>query len=338
MSSPPPYTFLQLALDSLAIADEPLDRLALWELIKAKGLDRKLKTEGKTPWETLAARLYVDIRGNPESPFVGLGRRPVRFWLKSRTCPTGWSPEQASSERPSRSHQPTELDLRNRSYLERDLHPLLASFAFEKMDGVRVKTIGHSSSKKKTYGEWVHPDLIGVWFPMKALEEVTVNFSFAMQPPRVRLYSFELKRSVSFGNLRESFFQAVSNSSWAHEGYLVAAEWRDDGEFRDELARLSQAFGIGAIRLDLADPSNGEVLIPARSRDEIDWATLDKLVAMNPDVRNFLDTVRIDLGARRAHEAEYDEIMEDAAQYARDLMNQPNESRRKKTRPKPKPK
>lgn len=55
-----------------------------------------------------------------------------------------------------------------------------------------------------------------------------------------------LKRSVDFANLREAFFQAVSNSSWANESYLVAAKWQtDDDEFTDELARLSQGLELG---------------------------------------------------------------------------------------------
>ena len=52
-------------------------------------------------------------------------------------------------------------------------------------------------------------------------------------------------------NYRESFFQAVSNSSWANEGYLVAAEIIQDDELLSELECLSIAFGI--IQLDITD-------------------------------------------------------------------------------------
>jgi hypothetical protein len=38
----------------------------------------------------------------------------------------------------------------------------------------------------------------------------------------VRLWSFEVKKELNSSNVRKSFFQAVSNSSWANEGYLVA--------------------------------------------------------------------------------------------------------------------
>ncbi|WP_209445217.1 hypothetical protein [Rickettsia fournieri] len=35
---------------------------------------------------------------------------------------------------------------------------------------------------------------------------------------------FLSKKIINRSNLRESFFQALSNSSWAHYGYLVAAD------------------------------------------------------------------------------------------------------------------
>jgi hypothetical protein len=325
------YTFLQVAQDALQIVKEPLDAIALWDLIKRQGLDKKLRSEGKTPWHTLGATLYVEIRENPNGPIMGVGSRPVRFWLRSRSLPTGWSSEGDSDEVTTDSSD-SEIAKKRPKYLERDLHPLVAHFARKQMRGIRVKTINHSASKKKSFGEWVHPDLVGVLFPMIALERETVDFTFAIQAPVIRICSFEVKKSVNFGNLRECFFQAVSNSSWAHEGYLVAVEWLDDSEFRDELARLSRAFGIGAIQLDLEDPENGQILLPARTKDDLDWTTLDKLVKMNRDVRSFLETVKIDLGARRAHDAEYDEILEDAAVYAQSLLER-NEGRGTRARP-----
>jgi hypothetical protein len=314
------YTFFQVAHEALELANEPLDRIELWEFIKKRGLDKKLRSEGKTPWETMAARLYVDIRENPNSPVMGIGSRPIRFWLRSKPLPHGWSPEGDSYEMSADSTESKRTTKRHPTYRERDLHPLVAHFALEKMGGVRVKTINHSASKKKSFGEWVHPDLVGVLYPMTALGDgVTVDFTFAIQAPVIRIYSFELKRAVRFSNLRECFFQAVSNSSWAHEGYLVAVDWLDDPEFHDELARLSRAFGIGAIRLDLDDPGSGEILLPARTKDELDWATLDKLVVMNRDVRSFLETVKIDIQARRIHDAEYDEILDEIVTYSQDL-------------------
>lgn len=54
----------------------------------------------------------------------------------------------------------------------------------------------------------------------------------------LRIYSFELKKILNRGNYRESFFQAVSNSSWAHEGYLVCANLKEDEDLLSELMNI----------------------------------------------------------------------------------------------------
>jgi len=72
----------------------------------------------------------------------------------------------------------------------------------------------------------------------------------------IKIFSFEIKKHLDFGNYKEYFFQAVSNSSWANEGYLAALSVPQDGEFREALQKLSQSFGIGIILLDAANLSH----------------------------------------------------------------------------------
>jgi hypothetical protein len=107
---------------------------------------------------------------------------------------------------------------------------------------------------------------------------------------RVRLWSFEVKLLINRSNVRESWFQTVSNSSWAHFGYLVAAEFT--GNVMKELRMLASAHGIGVLRLNLDDPSESEILIPARERAEINWDTCNRLVAENKDFKSFIELVR----------------------------------------------
>ena len=87
--------------------------------------------------------------------------------------------------------------------------------------------------------------MLGVHYPLKEWREEVFDLSTTMGGVAVRLYSFEIKKKLSFANLREAFFQAVSNSSWAHEGYLVAADISTDEDFVAELRRLSGSFGVG---------------------------------------------------------------------------------------------
>jgi hypothetical protein len=321
-------TFLQLAREALLVASVPLAATELWSFAEQQGLTKRLSRFGKTPTQTLRVILDRDINEDTSSEFMRVGRGPVRFWLRSRPLPQGWSAagpgEGAKDVLIAQPEAPKE-----RPFLEKDLHPILVWFARTHLNGVRAKTIRHTASTKKSFGEWVHPDLVGVRFPLSALgERISVEFAGAVRAPLLRLFSFELKRAVDFSNLRECFFQAVSNSSWAHEGYLVAARWLDDDEFNEELNRLSQSFGIGAIRLCLDDLSASRVLHPAKARDELDWVMLDKLVAMNPDVAQFLETVKIDLNANKIHNSEYDPLPDDPDAFAKGLL-QPEQKGKK---------
>ncbi|MBS4028510.1 MAG: hypothetical protein KGZ58_07715 [Ignavibacteriales bacterium] len=123
------------------------------------------------------------------------------------------------------------------------------------------------------------------------------------------MFSFELKRELEFANLRESFFQAVSNSSWANESYLVASEISKDEEFRDELRRLVGSFGIGIIELDITDPDSSSIIFPAKQKEYLDWETMNKLAEMNSDFRDFLQSVRKDLSNKETRKERYNEVL-----------------------------
>jgi hypothetical protein len=125
----------------------------------------------------------------------------------------------------------------------------------------------------------------------------------------LKLYSFELKKALSFGNLREAFFQAVSNSSWANEGYLAAAEISQDEDFLSELQRLSTSFGIGVIELSFENPDGSKCLYPARERDSIDWDALNKLT-MNKDVQSLVTRIKNDLQTKEFIEEKYDKVLD----------------------------
>ena len=193
-------------------------------------------------------------------------------------------------------------------YPERELHPFLTYFARTYM-GIYVKTIYHEKSNKKEYSQWLHPDMVGVYFSIEEWKSEVIDFSREIGSPSIKLYSFEIKRELGFHNLRESFFQAVSNSSWANEGYLVAANIDKDEELLSELKRLSTSFGIGIIKLDIDDPDSSEVVLPARQKMELDWETINKLAKENPDFRNFLKRIKIDLSSKEIRKEEYDKVI-----------------------------
>ena len=171
-------------------------------------------------------------------------------------------------------------------YQERDLHKLLSSYL--KNTSIYSKTIYHEQS---TYGKdnnqiWTHPDMVGIRF-LKLQTKASQNFIKAINRADIfKMSSFELKREInSDAELKKAFFQAVSNSSWANYGYLVAFEFSDS--LLEELERLNQSFGIGVIKLN-ANPYQSKVLFQPKYHD-LDFKTIDKLCKINSEFEKFIE-------------------------------------------------
>jgi hypothetical protein len=174
---------------------------------------------------------------------------------------------------------------------EHAMYPLLSLYLWEEF-GVYSKRIDEkrSSNKRGPNGNrWLYPDLV-------AMEDLGAEWHQEVRDcvnqysdKRTKLWSFEAKLLINRSNVRECFFQAVSNSSWANFGYLVAAEIEGQDTLK-ELRMLFAAHGIGLIKLDADNPAESQVLIPARERDEIDWDMANRLATEN---RDFLEYVKL---------------------------------------------
>ena len=311
------YTFLTMVEEVLLNQHKPMSAQEIWDEAVSKKLDKKLGSKGQTPWSSVSSRLVVDVRDNPNTAFVRDSVKPARYSLKDKDKSQKsvseinklivMEPSQAEPEDSDAIVNLVPEKAAKYPYKERQLHPFVSRFAFYTFRGVYCKTIFHETSSKKNYAEWLHPDIVGFWFPFQDYNKELLALS-GNGLSIARFFSFELKRELNFGNLRESFFQAVSNSSWAHEGYLVAANIDEAEELREELSRLSGSFGIGVIELDLADAEQSRVLFPAKGKESIDWDGANKLAKENPDFRKFLADVRIDISNARAHASEFDAV------------------------------
>ena len=173
-----------------------------------------------------------------------------------------------------------------KSYNERDLHRLLSSYL--KNTKIYSKTIFHEHSKngKDNNQIWTHPDMVGVKF-LNLQTKVSQNFLKSInRVDTFKLSSYEIKREInSDAELKKAYFQAVSNSSWANYGYLVAFEFSDS--LSDEMERLNQSFGIGIIELN-ANPYQSKILFPAVYKD-LDFKTIDKLCKINKEFEQFIE-------------------------------------------------
>ena len=174
---------------------------------------------------------------------------------------------------------------KKRTYEERSLHKLLTSYL--KNTDIYSKTIFHEQSNGKDNNQiWTHPDVVGIKF-LTLQTKASQNFIKSInRVDTFKLSSYEIKKEInSDSELKKAYFQAVSNSSWANYGYLVAFEFSDS--LYDEMSRLNQSFGIGIIELD-SNPYRSKILFPAKYKD-LDFKTIDKLCVINKEFEKFIE-------------------------------------------------
>ena len=276
-------TFLKLVEDVLAKAKGPLTAEQIWEQAGKLGLQDKLGSKGKTPITSISSLIYVDLKYE-ETKFAKVGARPTKFALKD------YADKKSTEESES---TPT--------YKESDLHAFLSFFAHVRL-GMYTKTINHKTSTGQNAGvqQWIHPDMVGASFHFDIRGKKVSKLMGSTGSSRVNITSFELKTHLSFKNIRPSYFQAVSNSSWAHQGFLVAAQIDSSDDFQLELQRLTGSFGIGIIEIDVEDPLASKIIFPSRIREELDWEAIEKIMdAKNKDFGEFLDAINDDLRDER---------------------------------------
>ncbi|EMH18099.1 hypothetical protein HMPREF1415_01131 [Helicobacter pylori GAM254Ai] len=295
-------TYRELGKKVLEQAERPLSKEEIFERACEMGLDKELSSIGETPIATLGSQLGEHKIPNDKKQFYVINReeKPFRYWLKSREreFPPQETPDSKEEDDDEQSERSDATEKQKTSFNERDLHPLLVKFLDTDPNfKLLCKTICHEKCKKNKAGEcrWNYPDIVGVYFPYNKYfpydkyQKETLEFLQHTGQKRHKLFSFELKVKINFSNLKESYFQAVSNSTWANEGYLVVFEEIKD-RVLGELRRLNQSFGIGVIKLE-SEISNSKILLPAKER-EVDIPTLNMLVKQSPeDFKPFMEKI-----------------------------------------------
>ncbi|WP_120883957.1 HTH domain-containing protein [Helicobacter pylori] len=308
-------TYRELGKKVLEQAEEPLSVKEIWERACEMGSDKE-RNGGKIPKDSFE----IAIREDKEQFYVANKKgRSYCYWLKSheRKFPPQETPD-AKEEDDEQSECSDATEKQKISFNERDLHPLLVKFLDKDPNfNLQCKTICHEPCKKGKGGQnkWNYPDIVGVYFPYNKYKQETLRFLHHTGQERHKLFSFELKKELSFSNLKASYFQAVSNSTWANEGYLVVFEEIKD-KVLGELRRLNQSFGIGVIKLE-SEISNSKILLPAKER-EIDIPTLNMLVEQSPkDFEPFMANInkQIEKGLDTAVDMGefFDEALDDEA-------------------------
>ena len=186
-----------------------------------------------------------------------------------------------------------ESSLKNtKDITEHDLYPILIEYLKSelKLYCQRIDEKRSKNSKGIGGNQWLHPDIVAMQPIDKEWNELIRNCIKQGAGQSVRLWSFEVKKELNSTNVRKSFFQAVSNSSWANEGYLVATSISDNN-VEQELRMLSSLHGIGVILLNLENPSESEIMLPSKTKSEIDWQSVNRILVENADFKDYIELV-----------------------------------------------
>ncbi|WQT48441.1 COG2958 family protein [Helicobacter pylori] len=255
---------------------------------------------GKTPHQSVSAYIYTALSKGEELPFKKVQENPVLIALKSTMNEPVLNTEKPSTPSAKIAH-------------ERDLHPFLTYMAINNENlKCYTKTIFHEESSKSPKGtdRWLYPDMVGVRFLHAELSnENLIAFSKKFDTLPVKLVSFELKKEISVHNCRECYFQAISNSSWANEGYLVGRHIdTHNSKLMDLLKRLHASFGIGVIDLR-TDEDKSAILLNAKYKEKIDYTMAQELSDKNEKFSGFLKSVvDYDPNYQHRYKDEFDEV------------------------------
>ena len=300
-------TIKEAILKSLEDINDITNYMAIYNHI----VDKKYYDFGtaKTPASTISALLGDFIRnGDTRVKRIKQDGGTYSYYLTKNE--QNISLDILSGDTQTTITKPIKVD-KSKTFDERDLHKLLSSYL--KNTDTYSKTIFHEQSNGKDSNQiWTHPDMVGIKF-LNLQTKASQNFLKSInRVDTFKMSSYELKKEInSDSELKKAFFQAVSNSSWANYGYLVAFEFSDS--LNEEMGRLNQSFGIGIIELN-ANPYQSKILYPAIYRD-LDFKTIDKLCKMNDKFNKFIEQTEKLMTASEKYvsgvEKELDEFCDD---------------------------
>lgn len=240
--------------------------------------------QAKTPKSTISAQLGEFIRNNDTRIKRIKGKSSIFYYYLTKF-------EQnidIDNFNSSKIESIKKESKTKKTYHERDLHKLLSSYLKNK--NIYSKTILHEESKnsKDDHQKWIHPDMIGIEFVNLTSKVNKAFMKILNKADTFKLTSYEIKKEINTDyELKKSYFQAVSNSSWANYGYLVAFEISDN--LKDEMQRLNESFGIGIIELK-ANPYESKVVFQSKFK-ELDFKTIDKLCKVNQKYEQFVELI-----------------------------------------------
>lgn len=256
--------FIIKVLDDTKI---PMTSVEIWNYGKEKGYDIDLNSKGKTPWLTIGSFIYEDIKKNKLSLFERIDTKPYKFILKKHIT---------EDTKNSTTIDKTEIS---------SLSDFIIYYLFKEFK-IYTKRIRLENNN------WELPDLVGVSYPYFDFNTEGLELSNFLKNDIIKkLFSFCIEYELNHVNMRELFFKAVSNSSWANEGYLIVSRIEDNEKLKSELLYLSEKYGIGIIYINEDDFNTSYIFAPATTNNTLDWNQINLMFENSDDFKEF--TIKI---------------------------------------------
>jgi hypothetical protein len=233
--------------------------------------------------------------------------RPRKYYYSNKTDieEIEDSEKQSLSSANEQNQQSSHLP-RTNGHPEHDSYPLLCQYLYSELNiyPKRIDEKKSSNSKGSNGNKWLYPDIVGLKNLSENWSQDVIMCASKHAFNKTSLWSFEVKIKINLSNVRECFFQTVSNSTWANNSYLVAQEI--DDKALDELRILCAGHNIGVILLNKDNPSESQILIPAIEKTQLDWNMINRIANENSDFRNFISLITEFYQTGRIKEHEWD--------------------------------
>ena len=276
-------TFLEATEDFLRMAKRPQTVRQIYD-----GIADDIGQHKGDAYFTLSGILTQQVKKSTSNIFVVNYSKPRTLWLKSR---------KSELENLGIKVQNEYENIINDNVIEKkekDLYPILInSLRGNSIYGKRIDE-KITEKGKKGINKWIHPDIVAAKYFFEEYSDDVNSLIENNSSSLFELYSFEVKTELNLLNLKEYYFQAVSNSSWANYGYLVCGDYDDDNEeLENEITRLVNSFGIGILKLNTNDDNKigYDIKFHARHKSDLDYATIENLCGKNEDFEKFINKV-----------------------------------------------
>lgn len=166
---------------------------------------------------------------------------------------------------------------------------------------VDSRKLNHVTAKKAIKGinQWRFPDIVGIR-KTDYDDSILKVASITGQKYFPEIWSFEVKKELAAGKLREYFFECLSNSGWANRRYVVIAidlakRTKIEDEVISEFRKLSLRYHVGLIQITtmntkISEEGGSSILVEC-PRQDLNLEIMNDLCNSFPEFKKWLESL-----------------------------------------------